>query len=72
MVTLDANVAGCVSSWLQNGGAIDDRRWDVLATCERQLECVIPELPGDEAGYHTRLLDMAALVLGAPRGSPSA
>jgi hypothetical protein len=67
IVMLDADVAGCVSSWLDNGGAIDDRRWDILASCERDLERVVPQLSGYEADYCQRLLDMTAVILSAPR-----
>lgn len=71
MVMLDSDVVGCVSTWLDNGGAVEDRWWDVLATCERQLERVVPELSGYEASYYRRLLDMTALVLDTASGSPS-
>lgn len=62
MVMLDADVAGCVSRWLDGGGAIEARWWDVLATCERRLERVVPALSGHEASYYQRLLHMAVLV----------
>ncbi|XVU21230.1 hypothetical protein ACQPZJ_28635 [Actinoplanes sp. CA-054009] len=65
-VMLDADVAGCVSAWLNNGGDLDDRRWDVLATRERQLERVVSELSDREAAYYQRLLDMTVLVLDSP------
>ncbi|GAB7051354.1 hypothetical protein [Catenuloplanes indicus] len=63
MVMLDADVAGCISTWLNDGGNIDDRWWDVLAARERDLERVVPELSGDEAAYFQRLLDMTVSVL---------
>jgi hypothetical protein len=66
MVTLDADVAGCVSVWLSNGGGIDRRRWDILAARTRQLELVVLQLTEQEATYCRRLLDMAVLVLEAP------
>ncbi|GAA4605331.1 hypothetical protein BJY16_005350 [Actinoplanes octamycinicus] len=66
MVMLDADVAGCVSVWLANGGTVDDRSWDVLAACERRLERVLPELTDREAAYYRRLLEMTVLVLDAP------
>ena len=70
MVMLDADVAGCVSTWLNNGGNIDDRWWAVLATRERQLERVVPKLSDREAAYYQRLLDMTVLVLGSSEGQP--
>ncbi|MBM2620641.1 hypothetical protein JIG36_34590 [Actinoplanes sp. LDG1-06] len=66
MVLLDADVAGCVTTWLDNGGTLDERRWDTLATCELHLERVLPELSGAEAAYFQRLHDMAVLVLESP------
>ncbi|WIM98382.1 hypothetical protein ACTOB_001981 [Actinoplanes oblitus] len=71
MVLLDSDVAGCIGTWLDNGGAIEGPWWDVLSTCEQQLERVVPELSGYEASYCRRLLDMTALVLEAPSGSSS-
>ncbi|SBT45439.1 hypothetical protein GA0070611_3033 [Micromonospora auratinigra] len=65
LVLLDSTVAGCVGSWLDHGGELGDRWWDVLAGCERELERVIPELSGDEAAYCRRLLEMTVLVLEA-------
>ncbi|REF99716.1 hypothetical protein DFJ67_5757 [Asanoa ferruginea] len=63
MVILDADVVGCVSAWLRNGGNIDGPHCGHLASCEEQLIRVIPELNGGEAAYYQRLLDMTALVL---------
>ncbi|GAA3455649.1 hypothetical protein [Dactylosporangium matsuzakiense] len=69
MVVLDADVAGCVSTWLRNGGNLDDQRRGYLAVCEQQLIRSMPELDGYEAAYYQRLLDMTILVLGSP-GDP--
>ncbi|MET7393853.1 hypothetical protein ABZS66_10205 [Dactylosporangium sp. NPDC005572] len=66
MVSLCSNVSGCVSTWLGNGGRIDDWRWDVLADCEQKLNRAIPALDGYEASYYQRLLDMAVLILENP------
>ncbi|MCW3819282.1 hypothetical protein ONA91_33055 [Micromonospora sp. DR5-3] len=66
MVSLDSNVSGCVSTWLKNGGRIDDRRWGVLADCEQKLNRAIPALDGYEASYYQRLLDMTVLTLENP------
>ncbi|GAB2577396.1 hypothetical protein Aab01nite_11740 [Paractinoplanes abujensis] len=65
LAMLDADVAGHVSFWLDNRGCLDDRRRNALATRERQLDTVIPELTGEEAAYFRHLLDMAVLVLEA-------
>src|SRR6516165_9742459 len=70
MVLVDAFTAGCISTWLDQDGRIDDRRWDVLADCEQQLLRVIAKLDDDATAYYQRLLDMTALVLEAPTGPP--
>ncbi|MBM0278075.1 hypothetical protein [Micromonospora tarensis] len=66
MVMLDADAAGCISTWLVNGGDLDDWWWDVLAAREQDLARVVPQLAGYEASYYQRLLDMTVLVLGPP------
>jgi hypothetical protein len=69
IVMLDAQVAGCVSSWLSNGGSLDRRRRDALAACRDHLDRVIPELAGAEAIYCRRLRDLGVLVLDDSRDS---
>lgn len=70
MVSLDSNVSGCVSTWLGNGGRIDDLRWNLLADCEQKLNRAIPALDGYEASYYRRLLDMTVLILRSPEDMP--
>jgi len=62
MVTLDADIAGCVGTWLHNGGTLDDRRWNVLAARKRELSRVLPELAGEETAYFRRLDEMVELL----------
>jgi hypothetical protein len=66
MVMLDADVSGCVSTWLSRDGSIDNWRWNILASRERDLELVLPKLSGQEAAYYQGLLDMAVLILESP------
>jgi hypothetical protein len=70
MVTLDADIAGCVNTWLHNGGTLDDRRWNVLTARKRKLSRVLPELTGEEATYFRRLDEMVNL-LRPPSGASS-
>jgi hypothetical protein len=63
MVLLDADVAGCVSTWLHDRGILDGQQWDHLAICEQRLIRILPELEGFEAEYYQRLLDMTILLL---------
>ncbi|SDT04551.1 hypothetical protein [Actinoplanes derwentensis] len=66
MVGVDVNVSGCVGTWLENGGRLDDRRWNTLAECEQRLIRVIPALGGEDALYCRRLLAMTVLILENP------
>lgn len=68
-VTLDADVAGCVSSWLQNRGSLDARRSWLLASCREQLIRVIPVLAGQEAAYCRQLHGMVVLISGEPEAA---
>ncbi|MEV4280929.1 hypothetical protein [Actinoplanes xinjiangensis] len=66
MVSLDSRVVGCVGTWLENRGAVDNRRWDTLAECEQLLDRAIPALNEAEAVYYRRLLTMTVLILETP------
>ncbi|TJZ57513.1 hypothetical protein FCH28_06030 [Streptomyces piniterrae] len=65
LVTLDADLAGCVHSWLNNGGYLDPRRRRTLNRRIRELEQVLPQLTEADAPqrWH-RLHQMAQRVSG--------
>ncbi|TWV33678.1 hypothetical protein FRZ03_29930 [Streptomyces misionensis] len=56
MVMLDADTAGCASTWLTNGGVLDPERRRVLRACVEDLDRVIPRI-SDRSGrrYYQRL-----------------
>ncbi|MFJ5528748.1 hypothetical protein [Streptomyces sp. NPDC093261] len=60
---LDADTAGCVLTWLNNGGTLDPERSRILQSCVEDLDRVIPEIT-DPAGiqYYQRLRRLALLV----------
>ncbi|MEU5721015.1 hypothetical protein [Micromonospora sp. NPDC047738] len=62
MILLDADIAGCVSVWLDSNGQLDDWRRTAVASCLRQLDLVQPLLAGQEAAYYRRLRDLAELI----------
>lgn len=65
MVMLDADIAGCVSTWLGNRGSLDEGRQGVLARCMADLDRVLPILVGQqERAYYGRLRAMAVATLG--------
>ncbi|MEU5011090.1 hypothetical protein AB0G35_12445 [Streptomyces sp. NPDC021749] len=63
MVLLDADTAGCVLTWLNNGGTLDPERSRILQSCIEDLDRVIPEIT-DSAGiqYYQRLRQLALLA----------
>ncbi|MFC9238314.1 hypothetical protein ACFTZK_17920 [Streptomyces decoyicus] len=66
MVVLDADTAGCVVTWLNNGGTLAQGRSRILHRCIENLDRVIPEIT-DSAGiqYYQRLRRLALLVAGS-------
>jgi hypothetical protein len=67
MVLLDAETAGCVVTWLNNGGTLDPERSRILRGCIEDLDRVIPEI-AEPAGaqYFERLRQLALLVSETP------
>lgn len=64
MVLLDAEVAGCVSSWLHGRGHLDEERRRILARCVADLDHILPILATQEDAYYGRLRAMAVAALG--------
>ncbi|RKR91828.1 hypothetical protein BDK92_6250 [Micromonospora pisi] len=68
MVMLDADIAGCVSTWLRSRGNLDDQRRSVLTLCVADLARVLPTLVGHhERMYYGRLHAMAVATLNMPQ-----
>ena len=64
LVMLDADIAGCVSTWLGNKGRLDEprRRW--LEGSLDDLARILPLLADrDERVYYERLRQLAQLAL---------
>ncbi|WP_435113553.1 hypothetical protein [Nocardiopsis synnemataformans] len=56
MILLDADVAGCVTTWQSNRGVLDDKRHRALLRCITDLDKVLPLLTdAQEARYYGRL-----------------
>ncbi|MET7853740.1 hypothetical protein ABZT48_37365 [Streptomyces avermitilis] len=63
MVLLDAGIAGCVSTWQNNGGALDPERHRILRGCIADLDQALPILNEvDDLCYFLRLRQLAQLV----------
>ncbi len=63
MVMLDADIAGCVSTWLGDQGRLDEGRKAVLAKRLDDLGSVVPLLQDEgEREYYERLRRLAQLT----------
>jgi hypothetical protein len=63
LVMLDADIAGCVSTFLGGRGHLDDQRMGILQRCRGELTTVLPRLPAAARDYYSRLQEMADLAL---------
>ncbi len=64
MVMLDADVAGCVDTWLHGSGPLDRGRLALLRDLARDLDGVLPLLEDQhESAYYGRLRDLARVLL---------
>lgn len=64
LVMLDADVAGCVATFLSRGN-LNLSQTVVLGLCYRDLTCLIPMLDDEGKAYYHRLELLAKLVLKA-------
>jgi len=72
MVMLDADIAGCVDTWLNSSTDLDTSRMGVLRECLDDLDRVLPQLTDpEEADYYAGLRDLAVSVLSAQKTRPS-
>jgi hypothetical protein len=62
MVLLDAEIAGCISSYLRSRGKLDADRLRITRTCRLHLDQVIPQLNGEAQRYYERLRILSDLV----------
>ncbi|MEU6106118.1 hypothetical protein [Streptomyces flaveolus] len=66
VVMLDADTAGCASTWIKNGGALDPERRRILQICIEDLDRVVPQISDlPDRQYYQRLHQLALLVSGA-------
>ena len=72
LVMLDADIAGCVSTYLKKGGCLDLQRAAILGRCYRDASLVVRELTGAPRDYFARLERVAATVLEALSAGGSA
>ncbi|CAO0825762.1 putative protein OS=Streptomyces microflavus OX=1919 GN=Smic_13950 PE=4 SV=1 [Streptomyces microflavus] len=63
LVLLDADIAGCVSSWRKNGGTVDGERRGILHRRVTDLDRILPVLAAaEDPPYWRRLHQLARLA----------
>jgi len=71
MVMVDADIAGCVVTWLGSSANLDAVRINALRSRRDDVDRVLPRLTDhDEIEYYSRLRDLANAVLDAQTGWP--
>ncbi|GGV20548.1 hypothetical protein GCM10010260_70630 [Streptomyces filipinensis] len=71
LVMLDADIAGCVSTWCGNGGFLDAERLRTLRRCVTELDKVLPLLMNaEELRYYKRLHRLATHLTVRPTPHP--
>ena len=63
LAALEADIAGCVDTFLKNGGNLDPKRRAVLETGYEDVSKVVLGLFGEPRRYFERLRDMARETL---------
>jgi hypothetical protein len=62
-VLLDADIAGCVQTFLKRKRTLDPWRMAVLGICYRNARYVLPHLEPEPRAYFERLEQLAGAVL---------
>jgi hypothetical protein len=63
LVLLDTDVTECVETWLDNGGALDEVRWNRLTRRLDDLDRVLPHLTWESDVVYYTACRMLALVV---------
>jgi len=63
VASLDTFAAGCIQSFVDFGGNLDDDKVTVLDSCRRDLSIVVKEMNGEAKEHIGRLEKLARMVL---------
>jgi len=63
VTSVDSFAAGCIDTFLSNGGTLDSHRIDVLRRCATDLARVLPQLDDEVRDYFGHLNDLITAVL---------
>ena len=65
LATLDTVAAGCIDTFLDNSGRLDQQRISVLQDCARDLHVIVKYLDGKAKDYFEQLQSLAERILEA-------
>jgi hypothetical protein len=63
VTSLDTFAAGCIQTYVDSGGRLDQERVAVLASCSRDFAVVVPQMTGEAKAYFARLEKLTSMVL---------
>ena len=66
VTSLDTFAAGCIDTFVTNG-SLDLHRRDVLESCFKELQVVVPQLTGEPQNYFRELLRLSRAVLSSEK-----
>lgn len=67
LVMLDADVAGCIDTYLGSSGKLDQQRLAILDRCRAEARSIVPRLSDQAKSYFARLERMAGLIVDEAR-----
>ena len=63
VTSVDSFAAGCIDTFVSNGGTLDSKRIDVLWRCSADLGRALPQLDGEARNYFGHLDELITSVL---------
>jgi len=62
-VSIDSFAAGCISTFIANGGSLDNERISILNKCMSDIKSIEPSLNSENQSYYEILFTLGKAVL---------
>lgn len=70
LILLDADISGCVDSWLSSSGGLDPRRLRILQRCLSDVKRILPKLTDPtERMYYSAIGELGTDVMAQNDGT---
>jgi hypothetical protein len=63
VTSLDTFAAGCIDTFVNNKGLLDDERINILDKCRSELEIIVENLDAEAKTYFEKLLEITNKIL---------